>query len=105
MNFMTRSMKRRFLIIVSIMVAFVSFGFGTTVNAKQVSNPVSEQDSVQVSKQAPKQETKTETVYVTSSGKKYHKSTCRYVKDKSATLYSIDEAKKKGYTACSVCFK
>lgn len=106
MNFMTRSMKRRFLIIVSIVVAlFVSFGFGTTVNAKQVSNQVSGQDSVQVSKQAPKQETKTETVYVTSSGKKYHKSTCRYVKDKSATSYSIDEAKKKGYTACSVCYK
>lgn len=99
-------MKKRFLIIISILVMLlVSFGFGSTANANQVSNQVSEQDSVQVSKQAPKQETKTETVYVTSSGKKYHKSTCRYVKDKSTTSYSIDEAKKKGYTACSVCYK
>lgn len=97
-------MKRRLLIIISILVVlFISFGLGSTANANQVPNQISDKDSVQVSKQVSKQETKAETVYVTSSGKKYHKSSCRYVKGKSATSYSIDEAKKKGYTACSVC--
>lgn len=43
-----------------------------------------------------------ETVYVAKTGKKYHKSTCRYV-SKSKTAMTKSEAKKKGYTACSIC--
>jgi micrococcal nuclease len=44
-----------------------------------------------------------ETVYVTTSGKKYHKEGCRYLK-KSKRAVSIKEAKER-YTACKVCFK
>jgi micrococcal nuclease len=43
-----------------------------------------------------------ETVYVTTSGKKYHKDGCRYLK-KSKKALSIQEAKER-YTACKVCF-
>lgn len=43
-----------------------------------------------------------ETVYVTKSGNKYHRSTCRYVK-KSKIAMTKTEAQKKGYKACSVC--
>ena len=42
-----------------------------------------------------------ETVYVTTSGKKYHKDGCRYLKSKKAL--SIKDAKER-YTACKVCF-
>ena len=42
-----------------------------------------------------------ETVFVTASGKKYHKDGCRYLK-KSKTPISLDEAKAK-YSACKVC--
>jgi hypothetical protein len=43
-------------------------------------------------------------VYVTEGGKKYHKKNCSIVKTgKTETV--LAEAKKKGYTACSVCYK
>jgi micrococcal nuclease len=43
-----------------------------------------------------------EIVYIAKTGKKYHKSNCRYVK-KSKTAIKKSEAQKRGYTACSVC--
>lgn len=39
-------------------------------------------------------------VYVTKTGKKYHNKGCRYLKSISAS-YTVEEAKNKGYTACS----
>ena len=43
-----------------------------------------------------------ETVYVTDTGSKYHRAGCRYLK-KSQIPMSLSEAKRQGYTACSVC--
>ena len=43
-----------------------------------------------------------ETVYVTDTGSKYHSAGCRYLK-KSQIPMSLSEAKRHGYTACSVC--
>jgi hypothetical protein len=40
-------------------------------------------------------------VYVTASGKKYHKQTCRYAKN--ATPMTRKEAEAKGLTPCKVC--
>ncbi|MFT5213127.1 MAG: hypothetical protein ACI9WV_000843 [Patiriisocius sp.] len=41
-------------------------------------------------------------VYVTKTGKKYHKENCRYLKvSKNKTI--IKKAKAKGYLACKVC--
>lgn len=43
-------------------------------------------------------------VIITSSGKKYHKPTCMYVKDKTNTVsLSIEEAINMGYESCEVC--
>lgn len=42
------------------------------------------------------------TVYITKSGEKYHRSGCQYLK-KSKIEISLDDAKAKGYTACSKC--
>lgn len=48
-------------------------------------------------------ETITDTVYVTPSGKKYHRRDCYYVKDKkNITELTIDEATR-AYLPCSVC--
>jgi competence protein ComEC len=49
-----------------------------------------------------KVETKEETVYVTKTGKKYHRATCRYL-SRSKISTSLKDAKANGYTACSVC--
>lgn len=43
-----------------------------------------------------------QTVYVTKTGKKYHKEDCRYLKY-SKYAVSLQEAKDKYYTACLVC--
>lgn len=43
-------------------------------------------------------------VYITTSGKKYHRPTCGFVKNKSNVLeISVEEAIKTGYKPCEVC--
>ena len=42
------------------------------------------------------------TVYITRTGAKYHRAGCRYLK-KSCIPISLNEAKQRGYTPCSVC--
>jgi len=42
------------------------------------------------------------TVYITETGKKYHRLDCRYL-SKSCIPISLTEAKRRGYTPCKVC--
>ncbi|QYH37271.1 hypothetical protein GYM62_09285 [Algoriphagus sp. NBT04N3] len=42
-----------------------------------------------------------QTVFITKTGKKYHKESCRYAK--SGWAAPLADAKKKGLTACLVC--
>jgi hypothetical protein len=44
----------------------------------------------------------TQTVYVTRTGKKYHRDGCRYLASSKIPI-SLRDAKAKGYTACKVC--
>lgn len=44
-----------------------------------------------------------ETVYITKTGKKYHKEYCKSLR-KSKIPINIDEAKERGYTACKICW-
>lgn len=43
-----------------------------------------------------------QTVYITKSGTKYHRSGCTYLKSSSIPI-SLEDAKNIGYGACSVC--
>ena len=43
-----------------------------------------------------------QTVYVTKTGKKYHKNECRYLKYSKKAI-KLDKVKALGYTACKVC--
>jgi hypothetical protein len=43
-----------------------------------------------------------QTVYVTNTGAKYHRSSCQYL-SKSKIPMQVDSAFEAGYTACSVC--
>lgn len=43
-----------------------------------------------------------QTVYTTKTGKKYHKSNCRYLKYSKKEI-KLDKAKELGYQACKVC--
>ena len=42
------------------------------------------------------------TVYVTRTGKKYHRDGCRYLRQSRIPM-SLKDAKANGYTPCSVC--
>ena len=44
-----------------------------------------------------------QTVYVTETGSKYHRSGCGYLR-RSKHAISLDDAKAKGYTPCSRCY-
>lgn len=43
-----------------------------------------------------------ETVYITQTGKKYHRAGCRHLQQSQIPI-SLDDAKAKGYTACKSC--
>ena len=47
-------------------------------------------------------QTKEQIVYVTKTGKKYHRDGCRYL-SRSRIPISLKDAKANGYTPCSVC--
>ncbi len=46
-----------------------------------------------------------EDVFVTQNGKKFHHELCPLIKNKGAQKISMKEAKEKGLTPCSKCFK
>jgi len=43
-----------------------------------------------------------ETVYITRTGEKYHRDSCRYLK-KSKKSIKLSKARNQGYTPCKVC--
>lgn len=43
------------------------------------------------------------TVYVTQTGRKYHRITCRYLKNRKIFSIKRSRAIREGYTPCSVC--
>lgn len=45
-----------------------------------------------------------EIVYITPSGKKYHKHNCYHIKDNNAIAINIQEASSLGYAPCKDCF-
>jgi hypothetical protein len=51
---------------------------------------------------APQTQPKEQTVYVTRTGKKYHRDGCHYLSQSKIPM-PLKDAKAKGYTACSVC--
>lgn len=46
-----------------------------------------------------------ETVYITKSGKRYHKADCRHIAGRDVIEKTISEAEEDGYTPCKDCFR
>lgn len=42
-------------------------------------------------------------VIVTTTGEKYHRFDCKYVRDRPIYIYNVENAIYKGYTACMIC--
>lgn len=73
-----------FLLVVTLWVSFS--GFAPVVESQPL-------ETVAVKEQV---------VYITKTGKKYHKASCHHLK-KSKIEIKKAKAKKLGYTACAVC--
>lgn len=70
-------------------------------NAKVSQSSVSKTTSTPVKTSA--QNTNSAIVYVTNTGKKYHRSSCSYLK-KSKIQMNLSAAQSEGYTPCSRCY-
>ena len=73
----------------------------TNKNVTEITAPIT--NAVSESPEPEIVETDTSTVYVTPYGKKFHRSGCRYIKDKKCTTFSRDEALELYYTPCLIC--
>ncbi|MEI6131260.1 MAG: hypothetical protein WCQ41_00355 [Bacillota bacterium] len=86
-------MKRLLSILVALVLSFSMLG-GLSVTSSAEQN----MQSVRVELAAKKDVT----VYITRTGKKYHKSGCSYLR-KSKIAIKLSVAKKRYFTACSRC--
>lgn len=64
--------------------------------------PVSSKPVVVQAEAQPVQTPQSETVYITKTGKKYHRDGCRYLRQSKIAI-SLDDAQAEGYDPCSVC--
>ncbi|TQI66282.1 hypothetical protein [Clostridium sp. KNHs216] len=64
--------------------------------------PVSSKPVVVQAETHPVQTPQSVTVYITKTGKKYHRDGCRYLRQSKIAI-SLDDAQAEGYDPCSVC--
>lgn len=81
-------------LIVLFLLVFSMFG--------QTLNGSFEIENTKHSVHALREDAKAVTVYITRTGAKYHRSSCRYLK-KSKISITKSSAISQGYTACKVC--
>ena len=86
----------------------MTFRNDTTENTTEASphtkEPTEKDRSTDTDSEKPSEEVKNSSVcYVTSSGTKYHKDGCSYLK-KTKTKMTVQEAKDCGYSPCSRCY-
>jgi len=100
-------MKKLFVLL--FMVLTVGIGLGCSDNSdssRRGAKPSSSQDVALVPASQysadDDNEEKAVTVYVTRTGKKYHRGTCSYLRQSKIPM-SLKDAKASGYTPCSRC--
>ena len=82
-------MKRLFLLVFALSLFWPSAGLVSVIRAV----PPATQQAV---------DQQTVTVYVTKTGKRYHRDGCRYLSHSKIPM-SLKDAKANGYTPCLVC--
>lgn len=98
---------RKIIPLFFLVFIFSSLFFNPTIYSESLTftkdNNVSIQRiNIEVEQNALKKVANNPTVYITKSGKKYHRSGCRYLR-KSKIAIKLKEAKRRGYTPCKVC--
>ena len=82
-------MKRIFLLPLALWLFWPSSGVVSILPAQQPATQLAE-------------DAKTETVYITRTGKRYHRDGCRYLSQNKIKT-TVREAQANGYTPCKVC--
>lgn len=72
------------------------------VDGKKYYSDWSAKKSVKTKAKAKAKKSSSGTVYITNTGEKYHRGTCRYLRYSKYSI-SKSEAQREGYTACKVC--
>jgi hypothetical protein len=90
-----KNIKLKFMSFLTALVILLGVSLPTTaVNATV--NTINQKSSYSA------KATKSYTVYITNTGKKYHKKGCRYLRMSSIAIKK-SSAVSQGYTACKVC--
>ena len=89
------------LVVTAASLTLAAQGIGQTLGLPAVSGSVTQLAAGQ-STRSRAEEAKAQTVYVARTGKRYHRSGCRYLAQGKTPL-TLKEAKAKGYTPCKVC--
>jgi hypothetical protein len=82
-------MKRILLLLLALWLSWPSTGVVSILLAQQPATQLSE-------------DAKAETVYITRTGKRYHRDGCRYLSQKKIRT-TVKKAQANGYTPCKVC--
>jgi hypothetical protein len=93
-------MRRRTTVAVVIAVLALLGGWPHPVSI-QAETSVAGGPAASVAQATPKADPATQTVYVTKTGKKYHRAGCQYLAHSSIAMSLKDAAAR--YTPCSVC--
>lgn len=85
--------------------AVAPWEFRKRKRASTLDSPPTPRVDMPVMKESPVADGRTSSVvYLTNTGKKYHRSSCRMLNE-SKTAIPLDEAKKQGFGPCGLCFK
>lgn len=99
-------MKNKFLVfglVFTLLVTFVVItGLSSNNEGGKAFTKYSSKSSAVIKCQENQEKKDEVTVYITKTGKKYHKGDCRYLK-KSKIKISLKDACKREYTPCKVC--
>lgn len=104
--------KPRIALILGVIILIILSSFTyITVKFSIAQNKSEDQQTVVINTESPIKESETSNtdnqnnVYVTLSGKKYHKSTCRHIQKSTLIEFSIEDAVNAGYEPCKDCMQ
>lgn len=93
-----RLIKIVFTCLISIVLLFCAGTIGYMIGINQAPVHTQSQNIAQAA-----ETTADSYVYVSPSGKKYHKKTCQFISGKNLKSYTREDAERKGYEACASC--
>lgn len=91
--------------IIVIVLTIFTILFATIIKHNIISDTIDQNLSTNIIASSEPMISNDSYVYITKTGKKYHKQTCQYIKNTSTVIKLLESnAKHLGYDACKICF-